>query len=110
MVGVGQPIVVRFDRPVTDHQAMLQRLAVQLSIPVTGGWHWFTDEEVHFRPKAYWPTGEQVTVTANLTGYDNSGGVWGDGSHTTHFTVGDSRISTVDLAAHTMTVQETARS
>ena len=105
-VGVGQPIVVHFDRPVTDQQAMLQRLAVKLSIPVTGGWHWFTNEEVHFRPEAYWPTGEQMTVTANLTGYDNGGGVWGDGSHTTHFTIGDSRISTVDLAAHTMTVQQ----
>ena len=105
-VGVGQPIVVRFDRPVTDQQAMLHRLDVQLSIPVTGGWHWFTDEEVHFRPETYWPTGEQVTVTANLAGYDNGGGVWGDGSHTTHFTVGDSRISTVDVEAHTMTVQD----
>jgi lipoprotein-anchoring transpeptidase ErfK/SrfK len=105
-VGVGQPIVVHFDRPVADQQAVLQRLAVQMSTPVTGGWHWFNNQEIHFRPQAYWPTGEQVTVTANLAGYDNGNGVWGDGSHTTHFTVGDARTSTVDLAAHTMTVQQ----
>jgi lipoprotein-anchoring transpeptidase ErfK/SrfK len=105
-VGVGQPIVVRFNRPVADQQAMLLRLAVQTSIPVTGGWHWFSNKEVHFRPQAYWPTGEQATVTANLAGYDNGDGAWGEGSHTTHFTVGDSRVSTVDLDAHTMTVQQ----
>jgi lipoprotein-anchoring transpeptidase ErfK/SrfK len=105
-VGVGQPVVVHFNRPVTNQQAVLHRLGVQMSIPVTGGWRWFTNQEVHFRPQAYWPTGEQVTVTANLAGYDDGNGVWGESSHTTHFAIGDSRISTVDLSAHTMTVQQ----
>lgn len=105
-VGVGQPVVVRFDKPVADKDAMAGRLDVTMSTPVTGAWHWFTDKEVHFRPKDYWPTGEQVTVTVDLAGFDNGDGVWGDGSQTSHFTIGDSRISTVDLEAHTMTVTQ----
>jgi len=106
IVGVGQPIVVRFDSPVTDQQAMLRRLTVTMSAPVPGAWHWFTETEVHFRPKDYWPAGEHVTVTVDLAGYDNGDGVWGDGVHTSEFTVGDSHISTVDLEAHTMTVTD----
>ena len=76
-VGVGQPVVVKFDQPITNKEALLKRLGVSVSEPVTGGWYWFSDTEVHFRPENYWTSGEQVTVTADLDGLDNGGGIWG---------------------------------
>jgi lipoprotein-anchoring transpeptidase ErfK/SrfK len=106
-VGVGQPIKVRFDRPVTDPAArasLLQHLDITATKPVAGGWHWFNNGELHFRPKTYWPSGDQVTVTADLDGWSGGDGMWGAGTQVTHFTVGDARVSTANLATHTMSV------
>ena len=40
---------------------LLSHLDVTESTPVLGGWHWFSDTELHFRPKEYWPANEQIT-------------------------------------------------
>ncbi len=107
-VGVGEPVVVKFNHPVADaNRALVQsRLSVTMSAPVTGAWHWFSSTEVHYRPQSYWPSGERVTVNANLTGADGGNGVWGTTDHSVSFTVGDSHVSTVDVAAHVMTVTD----
>ncbi|HSS11874.1 MAG TPA: Ig-like domain-containing protein, partial [Acidimicrobiales bacterium] len=55
-VGVGMPIALRFDHAVKNKDAILSRLQVTESTPVAGGWHWFSDRELHFRPEQYWPT------------------------------------------------------
>ena len=52
-VGVGQPIVFRFDHYISDaaaRAAVLQHLNVTRVEPVLGGWHWFSNNELHFRP------------------------------------------------------------
>jgi hypothetical protein len=58
------------------------------SSPVPGGWYWFSNKEVHFRPENYWPAGEQVTLIADLAGFDAGGGVWGTEDHSVQFSVG----------------------
>ena len=58
-VGVGLPIGVWFSQPVADRAAVERRLQVTSSKPVTGAWHWFADNEVHYRPRSYWPSGSQ---------------------------------------------------
>ena len=50
-----------------------------MSKPVPGGWHWFSADELHFRPEAFWPAGEQITVTADLDGWNAANGRWGSG-------------------------------
>jgi lipoprotein-anchoring transpeptidase ErfK/SrfK len=105
LVGVGMPIIIYFTAPVTDRAAVEQSLSVDESIPVLGAWHWYGDEEVHYRPENYWPTGEKVTLHANLKGVDAGNGVWGLENHTVDFTVGDSHITTVNALTHTMTVK-----
>jgi lipoprotein-anchoring transpeptidase ErfK/SrfK len=75
-----------------------------MSKPVPGGWLWFSMDELHFRPKTYWPSGEKITVTANFDGWDAGLGRWGHGSFNQTFTIGDARISTANLATHVMTV------
>ncbi|MGH9105889.1 MAG: Ig-like domain-containing protein, partial [Acidimicrobiales bacterium] len=106
-VGIGQPIVLTFSHPVDTYaaqQAVLSRLQLAMSKPVPGGWHWFSSVELHFRPARYWPVGEQVRLSGDLDGWDLGGGKWGEGQISTAFVVGPSHISTVDLAAHEMTV------
>jgi lipoprotein-anchoring transpeptidase ErfK/SrfK len=106
-VGVGQPIVFRFDRDITDpaaRAALLGHIDVIESQPVLGGWHWFNDHELHFRPKDYWPANEQIAVGWNLRGWNAGAPVWGDGAGLVHFSVGDARVSYADLANHRMTV------
>ena len=108
-MGVGQPIVFTFSQPVgtyTAQQDVLSRLHIAMSKPVPGGWHWFSAVELHFRPSSYWPVGEQVEVTGDFNGWDIGGGEWGQGTVSTAFVIGDSHISTVDLATHEMTVTD----
>ena len=106
-VGVGQPIVVTLSRPIVGAAArakLLSHVLIGESKPVPGGWLWFSDTELHFRPRAFWPTGEQVRVAWNLTGWNPSVGMWGTSQGTTRFTVGDAHVSYADLATDQMIV------
>ena len=104
-VGVGMPIVIYFTAPVADRAAVERRLSVEASIPVEGAWHWYSDTEVHYRPKQYWPVGDNVTVNADVAGVDAGKGVWGESDHTAHFHVGDSHVTSVDAKTDVMTVR-----
>ena len=106
-VGVGQPIVINFDhyvRTAAGQAAALSHITLSMSKPVPGGWHWFSLDELHFRPRTYWPPGEKVTVTANLDGWNAGLGRWGHGQLTETFSVGNARISVANLATDEMTV------
>jgi lipoprotein-anchoring transpeptidase ErfK/SrfK len=103
-VGVGLPIGVWFNQPVADRAAVERRLQVSSSKPVTGAWHWFADNEVHYRPKAYWPAGSKVTLRARLAGTDAGEGVWGVADRTIRFRIGQRRVSVVDVRTHRMKV------
>ena len=106
-VGVGQPIVINFDhfvRTTAGQTAALSHITLSMSKPVPGGWHWFSMDELHFRPKTYWPTGEKITVKANFDGWNAGLGRWGHGQVEETFSIGDARISTANLATDEMTV------
>jgi len=110
-VGVGQPIVFSFSQPIpVDARAGLERhLLVAAKPEVTGGWHWFNDHELHFRPKSLWPAGAHVTVLWSLSGWHAGDDVWGDGRGLSEFTIGDAHVSIADLATFTMTVTDNGR-
>jgi lipoprotein-anchoring transpeptidase ErfK/SrfK len=108
-VGVGLPIGVWFSAPVADRAAVERRLEVSSTKPVTGAWHWFADNEVHYRPKAYWPSGSKVTLRARLAGTDAGRGVWGVADRTIRFTIGERRVSVVDVRTHRMKVTSGGR-
>jgi lipoprotein-anchoring transpeptidase ErfK/SrfK len=108
-VGVGQPVVVMFDHAVTtaaSQHAVLAHLSVSMSRPVPGGWYWFSDDELHFRPESYWPSGERVSVKADFDGWNASGGQWGSGQADASFSVGAARISVANLQTEKMTVTQ----
>jgi lipoprotein-anchoring transpeptidase ErfK/SrfK len=103
-VGVGLPIGVWFNQPVADRAAVERRLQVDASKSVDGAWHWFTDREVHYRPRTYWPSGAKVTLRARLAGAAAGDGVWGVADRTISFRIGDRHISVVNARTHRMKV------
>jgi lipoprotein-anchoring transpeptidase ErfK/SrfK len=111
-VGVAQPIVIRFDHYIADaaaRAAVLQRFTVTESRPVPGGWHWFSNRELHLRPQVFWPVGEKITVASDLNGWNAGNGMWGAGTSRAQFTIGNAHVAVADLATHQMTVTDNGR-
>ena len=103
-VGVGMPIVVRLSDPVKDRAAVERGLTVTSSKAIEGAWTWLSDEELHFRPREYWPAGTKVTVDVKLTDVEAGRGVWGAEERTIKFRVGSSMVSVVDVDRLRLTV------
>ncbi|MCY7395405.1 MAG: Ig-like domain-containing protein [Nocardioides sp.] len=103
-VGVGMPVVVTFDVPVTDRAGIEEHLSVQTTPAQTGTWRWLSDTEVHYRPRQYWQAGTQVTVDVDINSVPAGNGVYGQESRTVDFTVGDAHIYRVDAARYEMQV------
>ena len=108
-VGVGMPVIVYFDRAVRDRRKAEQALTVTSTPAVTGDWRWFSDQQVQWRPKEYWPAGTRVSVKADLKGVKLGPGTWGTKNYSTDFRVGSSMISTVNTATHTLTVRRNGK-
>ncbi|WP_040337072.1 L,D-transpeptidase [Candidatus Blastococcus massiliensis] len=105
-VGVGMPIRVYFDDPVTDKAAVESHLVVTSSTPTDGVWSWLNDSEVHFRPSKYWPANIDVTLDAKLYGVDFGDGVWGEKDRTIEFSIGDRHVSIADASTFTLDVYD----
>ncbi|WP_245674923.1 L,D-transpeptidase [Herbidospora cretacea] len=103
-VGVGMPIVVTFPVPVPDRAAVERALEVVPDRPVEGGWHWFSDTQVVWRPRYYWQPGTRVRFTAHLTGLRFAPNVYGTTDPTATFVIGRSMTSLIDTRTFRMTV------
>jgi lipoprotein-anchoring transpeptidase ErfK/SrfK len=103
--GVGQPIVVWFDESIKDRAAAEGSLSVVTDPPgVVGAWRWLNNQEVHWRPKEYWPSGTKVTVTAKVYGRDLGGGLYGQQDRSATFTIGQKKIAIADSQTHRMKI------
>ena len=108
-VGVGMPVLVRFDVPVTDRAEIERHLAVEAEPAQKGSWHWISDSEVRWRPKEYWKPGSEVTVVADVNGVDAGNGIYGQKDRESSFTVGDAVVMKVDVPKHRMQVFENGK-
>jgi lipoprotein-anchoring transpeptidase ErfK/SrfK len=106
VVGVGMPIRVFFEQPVTDKAAVERNLTVTSTTPTDGVWSWVTDTEVHFRPSDYWPENIEVTLDADLYGVELADGIWGETDRSISFSVGERHVSVADAGSHTMKVYD----
>ena len=104
-VGIGQPVTVHFDEAIADKAAAEKALTVTATPAMAGGWYWFDDQNVHWRPRAYWRPGTKVTVSVKVYGVDVGNGIYGQQDVSHSFTIGPSRIATIDDDTHMMTVR-----
>jgi lipoprotein-anchoring transpeptidase ErfK/SrfK len=105
-VGVGMPVIVTFDVPVTDRAEFERHMTVKSTPAQTGSWYWLSDNEAHWRPAKYWRAGTTVDVDVDINGVDAGNGVYGQEDRTVSFDVGKSHVYKVDAKTHQMKVLE----
>ncbi|GAA2488739.1 Ig-like domain-containing protein [Terrabacter carboxydivorans] len=103
-VGIGLPVVVRFDLPVVDKASFERNMTVTATPAQSGSWYWLSSREVHWRPKTYWKAGSKVHVEAKLNGVPAGGGRFGQKTQVSDFTIGRSVIAKVNLKTDQMDV------
>ncbi len=105
VVGIGQPVAVRFDENIPNRLAAQRAITVKTNPPVEGAFYWLSNREVRWRPAQYWMPGTTVDVAVNTYGVDLGDGLFGQENVTTHFTIGDEVIATADDNTKTLTVR-----
>lgn len=103
-VGVGMPVIVTFDVPVTDKAAFEKHMTVKATPQQPGSWHWISDTEAHWRPKSYWRAGTDVHVDVDVNSIPAGNGIYGQESRAVDFHVGDAHIYKVNAQTHQMKV------
>ncbi|MCP2166026.1 L,D-transpeptidase [Goodfellowiella coeruleoviolacea] len=103
-VGVAMPIKITFDEAVQDKAAVQKALSVRTTPEVEGAWAWVKANEVHWRPREYWPANTKVSVAANLYGVPLGGGAYGKADLTTEFSIGRNQVVKMNTPSHKMDV------
>ncbi|HEX6073702.1 MAG TPA: Ig-like domain-containing protein [Micromonosporaceae bacterium] len=111
-VGVGMPVVVEFTRSVRDRDraAIEKRLFVTSNPATEGSWHWFSDSQVHYRPKDYWKPGTTLSVRIAIGGFPFGKGWYGKRDRIArNVTVGEDLRMEVDNTTKKLTVTRDGR-
>ncbi len=103
-VGVAQPISIHFDEPIADKAAAEAAVTVLSSPLQGGGFRWIDDQELRWRPVAFWQPGTTVEVTVDIYGKDLGDGLYGQHDYAASFSVGRSLIAEIDDATKQMVV------
>ncbi|CAM4294204.1 Ig-like domain-containing protein [Kibdelosporangium persicum] len=103
-VGVGQPLAFYFSGNVADKAAAEKALRITAEPATEGAFHWFRDNEVHWRPKEYWKSGTKITVNAAIYGKALGPGVFGKEDRKAAITIGNKVVAVADGATKQMTV------
>ena len=104
-VGTAMIVSLHFNRPITDRPAVERGIMVTSTPPLPVVGHWFGDRRLDLRPSDFWPAGARVTLSLRLRGVQGAPNTFGTQSKDVTFTVGRDQRSTVDVAAHTLTVE-----
>jgi lipoprotein-anchoring transpeptidase ErfK/SrfK len=105
VVGIGQPIAIRFDESIPNRLAAQQAITVTTKPSVEGAFYWLSDREVRWRPASYWKPGTTVDVAVNTYGVELGDGLFGQDNVATRFSIGDEVIATADDSTKTLTVK-----
>jgi lipoprotein-anchoring transpeptidase ErfK/SrfK len=108
-VGVGMPIVLRFDKDVTEKHAVERALEVRSSRPMQGAWHWFSDKDLVFRTKEHWPVHSKVEFVAHMSGVRAAKNIFGVKNRTLKFEIGDEHSTVASEDDHQMVVRENGK-
>ncbi|MFD4944333.1 Ig-like domain-containing protein [Streptomyces sp. NPDC058239] len=108
-VGVGMPVSINFNKPITDKKAVQDAITVTSSSGQEVVGHWFNAQRLDLRPEQYWQGGSTVTLKLALDGVEGADGVFGVQQKTVTFKVGRNQVSTVDANTKTMTVTQNGK-
>jgi lipoprotein-anchoring transpeptidase ErfK/SrfK len=97
--GVGIPIMLTFDHPITDKAAVERSLTLTTSKPVVGAWSWDGNEQLNFRPRDYWPADTTVSFSSHLDGVEGAPGVYGVHDLSQTFNIGQSVIAVANTSS-----------
>jgi lipoprotein-anchoring transpeptidase ErfK/SrfK len=89
-VGVAEPIIINFARPIADKPMAEQAIHISSTPPVPGKFYWLTPSQVRWRPNSFWPAHTVVHIDAAGT--------------ISNFRTGDTLLATADDATHQLTV------
>lgn len=104
-VGVGMPISFAFSAPITNKKAAERALKITTEPRTQGGFHWFNDSWVIWRPRWHWKPGTKVAVDAKIYGKDLGGGLFGAQDLSEKMKIGDKVVAVADGKTHRMTVK-----
>lgn len=106
-VGIGMPIQVTFNRPVTDKKAVEKMLTVKSTKPATGAWYWTSGNQVIFRTKngQYWQPNQKVSLSARLAGVKAGPGVYGVSDYSRKFKIGNAHHTVINTKTKKLTVR-----
>ncbi len=105
VVGVGQPVAIRFDENIPDRLAAQKAITVTTDPPVEGAFYWLSNREVRWRPENFWQPGTTVRVKVKTFGVDLGEGLFGQEDIDTSFSIGDQVIASADDATKTLTIR-----
>jgi lipoprotein-anchoring transpeptidase ErfK/SrfK len=105
VVGVGQPVAIRFDENIPDRTAAQKAITVTTDPPVEGAFYWLSNREVRWRPENFWQPGTTVRVEVKTFGVDLGEGLFGQEDIDTSFSIGDQVIVSADDATKTLTIR-----
>lgn len=103
-IGVGQPMVFQFTKPVTNKAEVEKHLSVTTTPEQPGAWYWTDDQNVHYRAKDYWQPGTKIHIEANVYGVDLGDGIYGAEDNSVDYTVHDSWVAKADGSTELLTV------
>ena len=103
-VGVGMPVIVTFDVPVTDRASIEKHMSVTATPRQQGSWHWISSTEVHWRPRTYWKAGSDVSVDVDINSVPAGAGIYGQESRHVDFHIGDAHVYKVNARTDQMQV------
>ncbi|MGF1427605.1 Ig-like domain-containing protein [Kitasatospora sp. LaBMicrA B282] len=105
--GVGMIVSFNFGMPIQNKQAVEQAITFETSDGTQVKGHWMGSSRLDIRPQNFWNVNTQVKIHIRLKNVEVAPGVYGGSDRDESFTISNrAQVSTVDEAAHTMTVQD----
>jgi lipoprotein-anchoring transpeptidase ErfK/SrfK len=105
-VGIAQPLSFVFDEPITDREAALRAITITTTPEQAGGFRWINDQEVRWRPAAFWQPYTTVAVAVDIYGRDLGDGVYGQQDVAVGFAIGRSMVADIDDNTKQMVVTQ----
>ncbi len=103
-IGVGQPMVFQFTKPVVNKAEVQKHLKVVTTPPQEGAWYWTDASNAHYRAAQYWQPGTKIHIEADVFGLDLGNGVFGAENNSADYTVHDAWVAKADGDTKLLTV------